>query len=141
MFKYALNRKIGRENTQVYEKCVEIRDRVEQSKKKLTIYDYPAAAVGCHSSYHVLYINTTHSRPDYKQTPILMAALQSIGTIGKTRNECKNIIGACAEPKVVHYALSQGGFNIKKLCFTQAYRPRTGEPIKYCKNCKDVFGL
>ena len=62
MFKYALNRHNGGENTQVYEKCAEIRDRVEQSKKKVTIYDYPAAVVGCHTDYHILYINTTHSR-------------------------------------------------------------------------------
>ena len=141
MYKYTLKSQYGRENTQVYETCADIRARVKQSRKKATIYDYPSVAVGCHTGYHVLYINTTHSRPDYKQTRILLDALQSIGTIGKTRKQCKNIIGACAEPKVAHYALTQGAFNIKKLCFTQAYRPRTGEPVKYCRNCKDVFGL
>ena len=141
MFKYTLNRKNGRESSQVYEKCEDIRGRVKESKKKVTIYEYPAVAVGCHTGYHFLYINTTHSKPDYRQTPILQAALQSIGPIGKTRRECKNTIGGCAEPKAVHYALIQGGFNVKKLYFTQAYRPRTGEPIKYCKNCKDVFNL
>lgn len=141
MYKYTLNRKYGCENSQVYAKCAEIRDLVKQSKQKVTIYDYPAVAVGCYTSYHLLYINTTHSKPDYKQTPILQAALQSIGTIGKTRKECKNVIGGCAEPKVVYYALMQTGFNIRKLFFTQAYRPRTGEQVKYCRNCKDVFGL
>jgi len=140
MYKYILNR-ANNENTQVYGICDDIRRHVKQSKIKPTIYDYPAVVVGCYSNYYKLYVNTTHSRPDYSQTPVLKSVLKKLGTIGQKRNNCDNIIGACAEPKAVHYALLDQHFNMNYIHFTKAFRPRTGEVIKYCKNCKDAFGI
>ncbi len=140
MYQYNIGRRFGTEDKQVYKKCQSICKIVEASKKKVKIKEYPSVAVGCYTSCR-LYIDTTHSRPNYNQVPILQHALQQIGPIGTIRQVCKYTIGACAEPKVVFYAMQSGCNNMRILKFTTAFRPRTGQKKKYCRNCKDVFGL
>ena len=141
MFQYNIKRQNGKEDSQVYKKCADVCRYVKESKKMPKIYDYPSVIVGCYTNYHRLYIDTSHSRPDYSSAPVLETALNDLGGIGKKRNECKNTIGYCAEPHAALITLQETKQSINKLRFTTAYRPRTGEKIKYCDNCKEIFNL
>lgn len=142
MYQYTIARHIGKEDLQVYEKCDDIRKGVKKSKVKLDIHDYPSVAVGCFTNYNMLFIDTTNSKPNYSETPSLLTALLSLGfPIGSLRVQCRYPIGCCAEPKAAFRTIKTLNCGLKLLKFTTAYRPRTGEKMKYCRNCKDVFGL
>ncbi len=139
-FQYKTARRNGLENKQIYELCDNIRRLVKNSKKRTNIKDFPSVAAGCYTNRN-LYIDTTDSRPNYSQVPILEHELQQIGPIGSKRNQCKYTIGACAEPKVAFFAMIDGWNNLRTLKFTFSYRPRTGTKKKYCRNCRDVFNI
>lgn len=135
---------IGKKNIDdiVNSKCLHIIDRVKKSKTKPIVKDYPSVVVGCHNrNCHLLFIETTQSRKNYNQTPILKTALNAIGNIGERNGCCKNVIGACAEPKAAFEVIFNCHCHIKDLKFSKAIRPRTRQIVEYCQNCKRVFRL
>lgn len=52
-----------------------------------------------------------------------------------------NFVGCCCEVRAANKILLQSkAATIEYIDFTVAIRPRTGQTIKRCKNCKKVFG-
>lgn len=117
--------------------------RVRQAhpRVKHRITDYTAAVVACGC------INNNRTFSGYSASPNghhfsekIRVRLESLAPIGSKRKECKNIIGACAEPHAADKVIKAcPACNITQLQFSDAYRPRTGRRIRYCQNCKDTF--
>ena len=120
-------------NNSTFRECNNVRNEVVQARvsKKIRFRDYPAAIVSCANSW----INACNAligrsgkviRTSYQYTPALEGALSSLGAIGGKRDECKNYIGACAEPHAAKRVMEiNAGATIKDLVFSYAYRPRT----------------
>ena len=136
-------------NNMTYRKCFDICDEVKKARadKVIRLRDYPAAIVMCadtRSNPTVSAIErsgkVTHS--SYQDTPVLEAALNALGRIGGKRDECDNYIGACAEPHSARTIMRATPVSdVSNLAFSYAYRPRTKNVIRYCRNCTDVFNV
>lgn len=123
-----------------------IRQRVKQTrnthpKKKHRVQDYPAMVVACgYARGRVIFYGESASPVNHQYEPKIEGRLSALGPIGKSRMDCDNIIGACAEPHAANKVLKNyPGCRMDELQFSQAYRPRTAQKKKYCKNCKDTF--
>lgn len=136
-------------NIETYRQCFGTCDevRVARAGKKIRMRDYPAAIVSCADSWQN-YMSFATERSgkandlSYRKTPVLEAALKTLGAIGKQRAECKNCIGACAEPHAARTVMTRCNVNdVKNLAFSYAYRPRTKMVIRYCRNCTDIFDV
>lgn len=119
--------------------------RVNEKEYQSRYQDYPAVVVSCSNS-----ISSCDSWSDYahsckKNTYVdrLKLALLKLGNLGKkSSNGCKNAIGHCAENHAANRVLKKhGSTGCKQLVFSKAIRPRTGEIIPYCDNCKTIFML
>lgn len=103
--------------------------------------DYAAAVVACgYTNSDNVFIGFSASPVGIHFVKKIQERLEKLGSIGKKRNGCGNIIGACAEPHAANEVLRHfPGCNTNKLQFSETYRPRTGGRINYCKNCKVTF--
>ena len=136
-------------NIETYRRCFDTCDEVRAAHagKKIRMRDYPAAIVSCADSWQNYMSFATEKSGkandlSYRKTPVLEAALKTLGTIGKQRAECKNCIGACAEPHAARTVMIHSAVNdVKDLAFSYAYRPRTKMVIRYCRNCTDIFDV
>ena len=136
-------------NNAAYRKCFEVCDEVKEARagKKIRLRDYPAAIVMCADSWeHPMASAIERSgkvvRTSYEETPELEAVLSGLGNIGGKRDECKNYIGACAEPHSARTVMrARPETEVDELAFSYAYRPRTKTVIRYCRNCTDVFNV
>lgn len=136
-------------NNSTFRECNNVRNEVIQARagKIIRLRDYPAAIVSCADSWN----NSGNAltgrsgkveRITYQNTPSLENALSNLGIIGGKRNECKNYIGACAEPHAAKQVMeSNAGVLVNDLVFSYAYRPRTKTVLRYCRNCTDVFNV
>lgn len=70
--------------------------------------------------------------------PELIRRANMIGGIGTYGVSVNNIVGKCAEFQVVNHLLKNGS-NISDIRFTSPVRPRTGELLDFCANCKAMF--
>lgn len=53
-----------------------------------------------------------------------------------------NYVGCCCEVRAANQIiLSRLSAPISDIKFTRAIRPRTGQTIKRCQNCRQIFGL
>jgi hypothetical protein len=93
-------------------------------------------AFGTSSGYIVNYGSFTY----------LLNRLKYLGRIGERSKSGfikgrRNFVGKCAEIKA-SYALHKAGkiTDLKKIEFTNAYRPRTLQIMERCNNCKFIFG-
>lgn len=136
-------------NNSTYRVCFEICEEVKEKRagKEIGVYDYPAAIVSCADSWvnapdaHIEKSGKVDNR-SYRKTPTLDAALRVLGDIGRKRDECRNYIGACAEPHAARTVMSENTkVMVRDLVFSYAYRPRTKNVIRYCRNCTDVFNV
>lgn len=117
------------------------RKRLAQPKKKHSITDYPAMVVACgyERSYEVFWAQSA-SPINYKYDDRIRLRLEALGVIGDKRVQCKNIIGACAEPHAADKVIKHfPGCQMNELQFSDAYRPRTAQRKRYCQNCIDTF--
>ncbi|UUC43949.1 hypothetical protein [Flavobacterium cerinum] len=65
--------------------------------------------------------------------------LIKIAPLGKKGYD--NYVGCCCEVRASNQIISQRlSIPIADLIFTRAIRPRTGQTIRRCKNCRNVFG-
>lgn len=136
-------------NLTTYRKCFVICDNVRNSRrgKKLHVRDYPAAVVACAPSwnmYNEVFISTTGKvdTNSYKTVPHLESELMKLGPIGYKGYLCSNYVGACAEPHAARGILSSYPcVTLTDLVFSYAFRPRTKNVIRYCRNCVSVFNL
>lgn len=136
-------------NIVTYHRCFEICEEVRKTRagKEIRLRDYPAAIVTCAESWKN-YMNCAMESSgkandlSYRKTPVLEAALRTLGDIGKQRVCCKNYIGACAEPHAARTVMTESNVkDVKDLAFSYAYRPRTKSVIRYCRNCTDIFDV
>ena len=65
---------------------------------------------------------------------------QRLGKIGSFSQGVKHPIGYCAEQNVANRLILDGDAAINDIHFSVPIRPRTGEVIDYCGNCKALFG-
>lgn len=136
-------------NNATYRKCFVICDEVKEARagKEIRLRDYPAAIVKCADSWNNPATSAIERsgkvvKTSYQDTPVLETALKVLGDIGGKRDECKNYIGACAEPHSARTVMKASPINdVNDLAFSYAYRPRTKTVIRYCRNCTDVFNV
>lgn len=101
--------------------------------------DYPATVVACASNLKKkIYDDTSRGIP-HLIMPILLDALQQIGPIGAKCNG--HVIGHCAEPHAANNLLKdqRGILSLDQIYFGHAYRPRTGQVVPTCDNCRQTF--
>lgn len=130
----------------VKESCSKIRKRVKKARerkkaKRYNVQDYPAVTVASAyvKSFEIV-VGESKNPCWHKFNYILYNKLLELGPIGAKVNG--NIVGACAEPHAADEVMKKHrACGISDLQFSKAYRPRTCQHIKYCKNCKDTFGL
>ena len=65
---------------------------------------------------------------------------QRLGKIGSFAQVVKHPIGYCAEQNVTNRLMLDGDAQMDDIRFSVAIRPRTGEIVDYCDNCKALFG-
>ena len=137
-------------NNAAYRKCFEVCEEVREARagKKIRLRDYPAAIVMCADSWDNPTVEAIERSgkvvsTSYEDTPVLEESLKNnLGVIGGKRDECKNYIGACAEPHSARTVMKATPVNdVDELAFSYAYRPRTKSLIRYCRNCTDVFNV
>lgn len=129
-------------NKAIRNECERVkRLRRAHPEKKYRITDYAAAVVACgYTNSNNVFIGFSASPVGIHFEKTILERLEKLGTIGKKSNCCSNIIGACAEPHAANEVLRHfSGCNMNKLQFSEAYRPRTGGRVNYCKNCKATF--
>lgn len=103
--------------------------------------DYPSTVVACKSDLKKkIYDDTSRGIP-HVIAPLLKTALMSLGPIGGKRPGCKNVIGHCAEPHAANNLLKdqRGILSLDQIYFGYAYRPRTGQVVPTCDNCRQTF--
>jgi hypothetical protein len=64
---------------------------------------------------------------------------QELGTIGGYANNLKHPIGYCAEQNVANRLMLATDKHFDDIQFSLAIRPKTGEIVPYCDNCKQLF--
>ena len=136
-------------NNSTFRECDIVRNEVMRARagKEIRLRDYPAAIVSCADSWNnvgnaLIGRSGKVVRSSYQHTPALESALTKLGAIGGKRDECKNFIGACAEPHAAKRVMeSNAGATVNELVFSYAYRPRTKTVLRYCRNCTDVFNV
>lgn len=98
-------------------------------------------------------VESDHSRPCDPEMirPEIRSALRKLPGVNKTSSDIYfhngiNPVGNCAEVNVaakLFYLASNAGsakLNLLDVEFSQAIRPRTGQPVMRCGNCTMVFG-
>lgn len=81
----------------------------------------------------------TSGAPPTVVSPQMEQAAQSLGGMG-TKNSA-GTVGACCEVRAANELLLKNpSATIKDINLTPAIRPRTGEVIPMCPNCKIIFG-
>lgn len=102
------------------------------------------SGVRCNVSY------LTEKQLEKKLDEIIKQELKKIGQLGHQRDDkhitkCFNYIGNCAEVHsandVYNQMKQEQKPDPKHLNFAVSYRISTMQPIDYCQNCKDTFGL
>ena len=134
-------------NNKTYRWCFVVCEEVRVSRigKRIRQQDYPAAIVSCADSWNSIAHSSIGQSgkvnvASYQDTPRLRSILSSLGTIGGLRANCKNRIGACAEPHAARLVMKANSqVAVRDLVFSYAYRPRTKTVIRYCRNCTDVL--
>jgi hypothetical protein len=117
-------------------------------KRKLTYYSNDLiASLGRTNKLPATIIGAEHGRkmrvdssgpPPDPLAKSLRVPLEIIGSIGSKGID--NYIGCCCEVRASNQILLEVIAPIRNIQFTQAIRPRTGQVIRRCENCKQVFG-
>ncbi|MDD2941767.1 MAG: hypothetical protein PHC51_02445 [bacterium] len=111
-------------------------------KRKYKKNNLPATAIGAEYLKGERNKKTDRSGPppDINSfAPLLKIKLDNLGGVGTKLNN--NTLGCCCEVRAANKIL--GKFQKippELLVFTPAVRPRTGQVIKRCPNCIEVFG-
>jgi len=122
------------------------RQRVKKMRQahpdvKHRITDYAAAVVACgYKKNNSTFSACSASPVGHQYAEKIRVRLESLASIGEKRDECNNIVGACAEPHAADKVIKKfPGCDMDELQFSDAYRPRTARRVKNCRNCKETF--
>jgi hypothetical protein len=77
-------------------------------------------------------------RRQRRASPPELYPVGPVGGIGASNPAARGPVGNCAECTGANKLANQGS-DVNNLRFTQAKRPRTGEVIEKCSNCKVMF--
>lgn len=117
------------------------------SKKGSSWLAYEMSSIVYRNTFHPLLVSEFHSHfhknPGEKPDRIPNCQNKECPHISNyDSNECRNIIGNCAEQRAANDIFSNPAseaYNIFDLNFSPAIRPRTMEITSPCCNCKAVF--
>ena len=70
--------------------------------------------------------------------PDLIKLAERVGGVGSLGVTDRNIVGVCAEFHAINDMLLSGS-QLKDIKLTRAIRPRTGQFMPYCENCRIMF--
>lgn len=120
-----------------------IANRVISSRRSPRVRDYPAAVVTCrmnNGNRKIYSEKSGRSRPGMFE-PVLENALNQLGGVGQhSGNGCPNTIGSCAEPRAANRLIRNNNHvGLNQILFSTALRPRTGQVVPYCDNCRATF--
>ncbi|MBD5212030.1 MAG: hypothetical protein HDS74_02880 [Bacteroidales bacterium] len=131
---------------EVHEYAQQVKRNVEKNiqknaNKHAKFWDYPACVSICFGRKLGFYVKGySHSPNGTIWHSILEREMKKVGIIGKATRICKNILGKCAEQHSGNnYMKEAHETNLANLNFSPTVRPRTGQVIKPCKNCKNIF--
>jgi len=79
-----------------------------------------------------------NSKP-YQHKVLFDHIVHTLGTIGGFAPGVKHPIGYCAEQNVANRLMLDEDARIGDIEFSIAIRPKTGEVIDYCNNCRALF--
>ena len=115
--------------------------RHERNNSKIH-WDYPAVVVTCcYNHRHPIKRDYSRGVRRIHLVSALASKLEELGAIGDKciLNNCKYIIGRCAEPHAANGLMKSVNCNLDEIYFSVALRPRTREVVDYCENCRYVF--
>ena len=117
------------------------KSRLKNPQKQNSIQDYPAVVVACgYSRSYSVFWDESKSPRNKRFNFNIHRRLIKIAPVGTKEPHSGNIIGACAEPHAADKVLKKfPGCHMHELEFSDAYRPRTSQRVKYCYTCKQVF--
>jgi hypothetical protein len=97
----------------------------------------PATIIGVeHHKIQVVDHSGKHPDPICSKLEKELIKIAPLGTKG-----IDNYVGCCCEVRASNQIiLSRPSVPISALIFTTAIRPRTGQKIRRCQNCKQIFG-
>ena len=110
-------------------------------------WDYPAVAcVSSDENGHGVSKNYSRDVRDSSYNRTLSEHLKQVLGVNKLGEKspitrCKNAVGRCAEPHAANGTMNKTNCAINNLIFSLSIRPRTGQIIEYCANCKSSFEL
>ncbi len=100
--------------------------------------EFPATAIVAYDIRTGTMVAITSGEIPANVHPALGELAGRAGGLG-VRTSCGNTIGTCAEFRGANELLNSGS-RLEDIRFTDAVRPRTGEVIPPCDNCKGMFG-
>ncbi len=114
-----------------------LRNRQKYSK----FWDLPACVSICYGTRKGVFAKGYSHMPNGTiWHPTLKKRLDDIGQIGYPTHLDKNILGRCAEQHSGNNYMKKAHENhLKNLNFSITIRPRTGQTIDFCNNCKEIF--
>ncbi len=114
-------------------RCIVYSDFSGKKQRQTVLSDFPRRK----KIFKVWYSN--NSKP-YQHKVLFNRINKRLGRIGGFANGVNHPIGYCAEQNVANRLLLDRYAKIDDIHFSIAIRPRTGEVIDYCNNCKTLFG-
>ncbi|MEI7206956.1 VENN motif pre-toxin domain-containing protein [Pectobacterium carotovorum] len=100
----------------------------------------PATAIGAVDPLTGKIVTTSNGAVPTGVAPELQAYADKLGGLG-VKTACGNTLGRCAEFRAANeLLLANPSLKLKDIQFTPAIRPRTGEVVPRCENCKNIFG-
>lgn len=115
--------------------------RRKNKQKHSKFWDFPACVSICYGTRKGLFAKGYSHMPNGTMWhPTLKKRLGSIGKIGFHTHLSPNILGKCAEQHSGNnYMKKAHEHHLNKLYFSITIRPRTGQTIDSCNNCKAIF--
>ena len=112
-------------------------------KKRSWYWDYPAAISVCYDKSKSRHKNGyAHDPSGTHWHEVLRKKLNRLGEIGSHPSKCETryIVGQCAEQHSGNnFMNAYNEKDLHSLYFSVTIRPRTGQILKPCANCKFVF--
>lgn len=111
------------------------------NQKHSKFWDFPACISICYGVNDMLFAKGySHSPAGTRWYPTLEHKMSSIGHIGYPTQYCINSLGNCAEQHSANnYMNKYHEPRLANLHFSTTIRPRTGQVIDACGNCKNIF--
>lgn len=130
---------------EVHEYAREVKRNVEKDikrnrRKHAKFWDYPACVSICFGKHGLYVKGYSHCPRGTVWHSVLEREMNRIGIIGEPTRYCDNTLGNCAEQHSGNNYMKQAHeTNLTRLNFSPSVRPRTGQVVKPCKNCKKIF--